>query len=130
LDAKRDWGHAKDYVQAMWMMLQADKPDDFVVATGVTTTVRLLVEKAFAAVNLKITWKGTGVDEVGVDQDGRVLVRIDRAYFRPTEVDLLLGDPTKIKTTLGWGCKVHFDELVKEMVEADIKMCENTYLTW
>jgi len=130
LDAKRDWGHAKDYVQAMWLMLQAEKPDDFVVATGETTPVRTFVEKAFAVVDIKITWKGHGLDEVGVDQNGRVLVRVDPAYFRPTEVDLLLGDPKKIKTNLGWKPHVTIDELVKEMVEADLKMCDIEYLTW
>jgi len=130
LDSKRDWGHAKDYVQAMWMMLQHDKPEDFVVATGETYTVRLFVEKAFAIVGLQIKWSGSGVKEVGIDQNGRTLVRIDEAYFRPTEVDLLLGNPTKIKRELGWKTDVHFDELVKEMVEADIQMCTRTYLTW
>jgi len=127
LDAKRDWGHAKDYVYAMWLMLQADKPDDFVVSTGETHTVRSFVEKAFAIVDIKITWKGKGVDEVGMDENGRVVVRIDAEYFRPTEVDLLLGNPQKIKSQLNWQSKVTFDELVREMVEADLSECDKTH---
>jgi len=130
LDSKRDWGHAKDYVYAMWLMLQRDEADDFVVASGETHTVRSFVEKAFAHVGMTITWKGKGLDEVGEDQNGRVVVRVDPAYFRPTEVDLLLGDPTKIKAKLGWKCNVTLDELVKEMMDADLKMCEQEYLTW
>lgn len=121
LDSKRDWGHAKDYVEAMWLMLQADKPQDYVVSTGETHSVREFVEKSFAVVGLKITWEGKGVDEIGKDQNGRVLVRVDPKYFRPTEVDLLLGNPAKIKKELKWECKVGFQQLVKEMVEADIK---------
>jgi len=130
LDAKRDWGHAKDYVEAMWLMLQADKPDDFVVSTGETHTVRSFVEKAFECVGRKITWEGTGKDEVGRDQHKEIVVRVDEKYFRPTEVDLLLGDPTKIKKTLGWECRVTFGELVKEMMEADKLEAKNTYLKW
>jgi len=129
LDAKRDWGHAKDYVYAMWLMLQADKPDDFVVSTGETHTVREFVEKAFLAVDMKITWKGKGENEVG-ESNGRVVVKIDPKYFRPTEVDLLLGSPEKIKRELKWEFKVTFDELVREMVEADLKECEKTHLKW
>jgi GDPmannose 4,6-dehydratase len=128
IDAKRDWGHAKDYVEAMWLMLQAEKPDDFVVSTGETHTVREFVEKAFAEVGFTVKWEGSGVNEVGKDQNGNVIVRIDPKYFRPTEVDLLLGDPTKIKTHLKWRCKVGFDALVKEMVAADLKDCDATYL--
>jgi len=126
IDAKRDWGHARDYVEGMWMMLQVDKPDDYVLATGETHTVREFVEKAFACVGTTIAWKGpTGtVDEIGVDTNDtdRVLVRIDPRYFRPTEVDLLLGDPTKAKDKLGWVAKTSFDDLVKEMVQADLDM--------
>ena len=125
IDAKRDWGHARDYVEGMWMMLQQDKPDDFVLATGETHTVREFVEKAFAAVGTTIIWKGpTGtVDEIGVDAEDetRELVKIDPQYFRPTEVDLLLGDPTKAKNTFGWTAKTSFQDLITEMVEADLE---------
>ena len=130
LDSKRDWGHAKDYVRAMWMMLQADKPVDYVVGTGETHSVREFVEKAFAAVDMEISWEGEGVDEVGKDQDGNVVVRVDKRYFRPTEVDLLLSDPTKIKEELGWECTVKFEELVKEMVQADYETAAHTNLKW
>merc|ERR1739844_731262 len=124
IDAKRDWGHARDYVEGMWMMLQQEKPDDYVLATGETHTVRSFVEKAFKVVGTEIKWKGpTGtVDEIGVDaaDESRVLVKIDPRYFRPTEVDLLLGDPTKSKEVIGWVAKTSFPDLVKEMVEADL----------
>jgi GDPmannose 4,6-dehydratase len=126
LDAKRDWGHARDYVEGMWMMLQQDEPDDYVLATGETHSVREFVEKAFAAADITLVWKGEcgTVNEIGVDANDEscVLVRIDERYFRPTEVDLLLGDPTKAKTKLGWTSKTSFDELVREMVEEDIKI--------
>jgi GDPmannose 4,6-dehydratase len=126
IDSKRDWGHARDYVEGMWRMLQQDEPDDYVLATGETHTVREFIEKAFACVGTTIKWTGpTGtVDEIGVDADdeSHVLVKIDPRYFRPTEVDLLLGDPTKAKTTLGWTSSTSFDELVREMVEEDVKM--------
>jgi GDPmannose 4,6-dehydratase len=130
IDAKRDWGHAKDYVVAMWMMLQSKEPVDYVVSTGETHSVREFVEKAFKTVGRTVTWSGKGVDEVGKDQDGKIIVRIDPKYFRPTEVDLLLGDPSKIKKELGWKCDVHFEQLVKEMVEADVKDCEVSFLKW
>lgn len=130
LDAKRDWGHAKDYVEAMWMMMQTDEPDDFVVATGETFKVRDFVERAFACVNIKITWQGEGVNEVGMDENKRILVRVDPKYFRPTEVDLLIGDPKKIMSKLGWKPKVSIDQLVKEMVEADVRDCDAQYLRW
>lgn len=120
MDAKRDWGHAREYVEGMWRMLQQEKPDDFVLATGVTTTVRDFVELAFAEVGRAIRWQGSGIDEVGVDQNGEVLVKIDARYFRPTEVDLLLGDPTKAEKILGWKTMIALPELVKEMVAADI----------
>lgn len=120
LDAKRDWGHARDYVQAMWMMLQADTPDDYVVGTGVTQTVRLLVERSFYHVGKSVTWQGEGVNEVGVDEKGAVVVRIDPAYFRPTEVDLLHSDPRKINTKLGWSTQITFDQLVQEMIQSDL----------
>jgi len=119
MDAKRDWGHAREYVEGMWRMLQQETPEDFVLATGVTTTVREFVELAFAEVGRTITWQGKGEDEIGVDQDGRVLVKIDPRYFRPTEVDLLLGNPTKAERILGWKAKITLAELVKEMVAAD-----------
>lgn len=126
LDAKRDWGHARDYVEGMWMMLQTDHGDDYVLATGETHTVREFVEKAFGVVDMQIQWKGpTGtVEEYAVDaQDPeRVLVRIDPRYFRPTEVDLLLGDPTKAKEKLGWVSKTSFDDLILEMVQSDLRM--------
>ena len=126
LDAKRDWGHARDYVEGMWMMLQQDKADDYVLATGETHTVREFVEKAFKNAGITIKWKGPEgtVEEMGVDSldEDRVLVKIDPAYFRPTEVDLLLGDPTKAKESFGWSSKTSFDDLVKEMVEADLAM--------
>lgn len=123
LDCQRDWGHARDYVEAMWLMLQQDEPEDFVVATGKTYSVRAFVEAAFAVVGCKIVWEGAGVDEVGRDANTlKILVRVNPKYFRPTEVDLLLGDATKAKEKLGWTPKVTFDELVKEMVEADLAL--------
>jgi len=126
IDAKRDWGHARDYVELMWTMLQQEVSDDYVIATGETHTVKEFVEKSFAVVGTSITWSGTGVDEIGTDaaNPDRVLVRIDPQYFRPTEVELLLGDPTKSKEKLGWQPKVLFEDLVKEMTLADIKMIE------
>ena len=131
IDAKRDWGHARDYVEMMWMMLQQEKPDDYVVATGETTAVRTFIELAFDVVGITVRWKGKGVDEVGYDAKDpeRVLVRIDPKYFRPTEVELLIGDPTKAKQKLGWTPKVKMEELCREMVEADIKLVEKGDLT-
>ena len=130
LDSKRDWGHARDYVEGMWMMLQQEEPDDFVLATGETHTVREFVEKAFGHVGITIKWTGPfgTVDEIGVDaaDESRVLVRVDPRYFRPTEVDLLLGDPTKAKNKFGWTAKTSFDDLVKEMVLEDVKMVKGT----
>jgi len=130
IDAKRDWGHARDYVEGMWKMLQEETSDDYVLATGETHTVREFVEKAFAVVGTTVAWKGpTGtVDEIGVDADNEenVIVRIDPRYFRPTEVELLLGDPTKAKEKLGWTSSTSFADLVKEMVEEDVKMLNGT----
>jgi GDPmannose 4,6-dehydratase len=120
IDAKRDWGHAKDYVYGMWLMLQHHIPTDYVLATGETHTVREFIERAFKVVDLHITWRGHGVDEEGVDQYGRVLIRIDPKYFRPTEVELLLGNPEKVKTELGWKHIITFQGLIEEMVHADI----------
>ncbi|KAL1915388.1 uncharacterized protein VTP21DRAFT_6846 [Calcarisporiella thermophila] len=123
LDAKRDWGHARDYIEGMWLMLQQDKPEDFVLATGETHTVREFVEKAFAVVGTTIVWEGEGVDEVGRDKEtGAIRVRVDTKYFRPAEVELLLGDPAKANRLLGWKRKVTFDELVIEMVKADLEL--------
>ena len=119
LDARRDWGFAGDYVHAMWLMLQADIPDDYVVATGETHSVREFCEIAFDQVGLPITWEGTGPHERGIDPSGREVVRIDPRYFRPAEVDLLLGDPTKAHKELGWEPAVRFGALVQMMVEAD-----------
>jgi GDPmannose 4,6-dehydratase len=121
LDATRDWGHARDYVEGMWLMLQQVEPDDYVLATGESHMVREFVEKAFALIGRKIVWRGSGKDEQGVNAaNGRVLVEIDKRYFRPTEVDSLLGDPSKAEAKLGWKHKTTFDVLVKEMVEADL----------
>lgn len=129
LNAKRDWGHAKDYVEAMWMMLQADEPDDFVVATGETHSVREFVDAAFSEVGISMKWEGEGLDEKGIDAaSGKVLVHIDPRYFRPTEVEFLLGDPTKAKEKLGWEPKVKFVDLVKEMVREDLKDAERDEL--
>ncbi|MDZ7877822.1 MAG: GDP-mannose 4,6-dehydratase [Saprospiraceae bacterium] len=130
IDAKRDWGHAKDYVEAMWRILQQDKPEDFVIATGVTTTVRDFISMAFAEAGIKIAFYGEGINEKGVVVDcsnsemdvaiGSEVVAIDPRYFRPTEVELLIGDPTKANTKLGWTPKYALIDLVREMVEADI----------
>jgi len=123
LDSKRDWGHARDYVEAMWMMLQQDKPEDYVIATGETHTVREFVELAFGEVGRQIAWRGAGTQEQGVDaKTGQVLVSIDPRYFRPTEVDYLHGDPAKARSKLGWKHKVSFRELVAEMVVDDLKV--------
>jgi GDPmannose 4,6-dehydratase len=122
LDAKRDWGFARDYVEAMWLMLQQDKPDDFVIATGKTHSVREFVELAFREVGIEIGWQGEGVNEAGVDSEtGEVLIEIDPRYFRPTEVDILIGDPSKASEKLGWEAKIQFEELVKMMVKEDMK---------
>ena len=121
LDALRDWGHARDYAEGMWMILQQTEPDDYVLATGEKHSVREFVEKAFAQVNWRIEWRGSGIEEKGIDaQSGRVLIEVDANYFRPTEVDLLVGDPSKARRRLGWRHKTSFDDLVKEMVEADL----------
>ena len=123
IDAKRDWGHARDYVEGMWRIVQQDSADDFVLATGETHAVREFVELAFAEIGRDIEWRGEGVDEVGLDKaSGDELVAIDPRYFRPTEVDLLLGDPTKAKIILGWAHSTPFTQLVNEMVEADLAL--------
>ena len=121
LDARRDWGHARDYVEGMWRILQQAEPDDYVLATGDAHSVREFVELAFAEIGVRIAWKGKALDEEGLDAtSGRVLVKVDPRYFRPTEVDLLLGDPSKARAKLGWQHKVSFEELVAEMVAADL----------
>jgi GDPmannose 4,6-dehydratase len=128
LDAKRDWGHARDYVDGMWRVLQQPKADDYVLATGEAHSVREFVELAFGHVGRKIEWRGKGADEKGRDaKTGEVLVEVDRRYFRPTEVDLLLGDPTKARERLGWQHKTTFVELVREMVKADLVEVEREY---
>ncbi|MBI3235248.1 MAG: GDP-mannose 4,6-dehydratase [Bacteroidetes bacterium] len=146
LDAKRDWGHAKDYIEAMWLILQQDKPDDYVIATGITTTVRDFIKMAFAEAGITMAFKNEGVNEVGyiesIDvekqstlglknnlQVGQELVAVDPAYFRPTEVDLLIGDPTKSKTKLGWTPKYNLESLVADMMQSDLKLvAKDSYL--
>ena len=123
LNSQRDWGHARDYVEGMWLMLQQERADDYVLATGEMHTVREFVQQAFLQVGRVIRWQGTGADELGVDAaSGAVLVRIDPRYFRPTEVEQLLGDPAKARTKLGWQHKTTFPELVAEMVQRDLKV--------
>ena len=129
LNAKRDWGFAGDYVEAMWLMLQQDTPDDYVIATGTTTTVRDFVSLAFAELGIDIDWSGTGVDEIGTNRaTGNVIVRVDPRYFRPTEVDLLLGDASKARRILGWAPRITLHELVKMMVESDLKQARRDKL--
>ncbi|WP_029898437.1 GDP-mannose 4,6-dehydratase [Desulfohalovibrio reitneri] len=125
LDAKRDWGHARDYVQMMWLMLQQEEPEDYVIATGEQHSVREFVELAAAEVGYDIEWRGEGVEEKGYDRrSGKLMVEVDPRYFRPTEVETLLGDPTKAKEKLGWSPKVRFGELVAEMMRADLREAE------
>ncbi len=125
LNSKRDWGHAKDYVEGMWLMLQQEKPQDFVLATGKTYAVREFVEMAFKEVDIEIEWKGKDKDEKGYNKaTGDIIIEVDAKYFRPTEVDLLIGDPTKAKEEMGWEHKYNLQELVSEMVQADIKNFE------
>jgi GDPmannose 4,6-dehydratase len=127
-DARRDWGHARDFVRAMWMMLQQPQPEDFVIATGEQHSVREFVAAAAAELGLRITWKGSGKDEKGHDPEGRCIVAVDPRYFRPTEVDSLLGDAAKAKARLGWTPEVTFQELVAEMVHADLRSAERDAL--
>ncbi|WP_458405212.1 GDP-mannose 4,6-dehydratase [Methanobrevibacter sp.] len=126
LDAKRDWGFARDYVECMWLILQADAPDDFVIATGEMHSVREFVDIAFNEVGIELRWEGSGIDEKGIDsKTGEVLVKVDERFFRPAEVDQLLGNPTKAKETLGWNpTKTSFEELVKIMVQSDLEYVE------
>jgi GDPmannose 4,6-dehydratase len=125
LDAKRDWGHARDYVEMQWLMLQQDAPDDYVIATGVQYSVRQFVTTAARHANIEIDWRGEGIGEKGYDsRSGACLVEVDPRYFRPTEVETLLGDPTKAKTKLGWQPKISFDELVSEMMQNDLELAQ------
>jgi GDPmannose 4,6-dehydratase len=122
LNSLRDWGHAKDYVEAMWLMLQQDEPDDFVIATGVQHSIRELIELSFSQVGIEIEWAGEGISEVGINRlTQQPVIEIDPAYFRPTEVETLLGDSTKAKLKFGWEPKITFEELIKEMVVEDLK---------
>ena len=126
LDAKRDWGHSKDYVRAMWLMLQQDAPDDYVIATNETRTVREFVEIAFAHVGIEIAWQGSGTDEIGVDRKtGKTVVTINPQFFRPAEVDVLLGNPAKAETVLGWKREISFSDLVERMVKNDLALVEH-----
>jgi len=123
LDAKRDWGHARDYVEGMWLMLQQPKPDDYVLATGETYSVRQFIECAFSVVGKAIEWRGAGVDEIGIDKaTGETLVAIDPRYFRPTEIDILVGDASKARARLGWKHRVSFKDLVADMVGSDLRL--------
>lgn len=138
IDSKRDWGHAKDYVEAMWLMLQQDKPEDFVISTGITTSVRDFIKLAFAEVGVTLEFKGNGVDEIAIVSEshnsdfafkkGEIVIKIDPNYFRPTEVDLLIGDNSKAKAKLGWKPKYNLEMLVKEMMEADLKIFQKEKL--
>lgn len=128
LDALRDWGHAKDYVEMQWLMLQQDTAEDFVIATGVQYSVREFVNAAANKLDIKIQWEGTGVDEKGYSKDGKCIVQVDSRYFRPTEVETLLGDPSKAKQKLGWVPKISFNELVSEMVKEDYKSAQRDEL--
>ncbi len=120
---KRDWGHSKDYVYAMWLMLQQNEADDYVIATNETRTVREFVEAAFSKVNITVEWTGIGVDEVGKDKEtGKVIAKINKNFFRPAEVDILLGNPEKAEKTLGWKRDISFDELVERMVKNDMEL--------
>jgi len=126
IEARRDWGYAAEYVEAMWLMLQQDEPDDYVAATGEMHSVREFIEKAFAHTGLTIEWEGTGVDEIGrARETGKTVVRMDKRYYRPTEVDQLLGDATKAREQLGWQPTVKFDELVSIMTEGDLRLLDN-----
>lgn len=128
MNALRDWGHAKDYVEMQWLMLQQERAEDFVIATGIQYSVRQFVEVAAAEMGIEVRWEGEGIDEVGYDQHGNTIVRVDPRYFRPTEVETLLGDPTMAHAKLGWKPRVSFDELVQEMVREDLKIAERDAL--
>ncbi len=128
LDAKRDWGHARDYVEMQWLMLQQEKPQDFVIATGQQFSVRDFIRRCAEQLELGLTWQGTGVDEKALDSDGNVVVAVDPRYFRPTEVETLLGDASKAKRELGWTPRTSFDELVREMVQSDLESAQRDAL--
>ena len=128
LDAKRDWGHARDYIEMQWLMLQQEKPQDFVIATGEQYSVREFVQRCAALLEMNLTWSGVGVDEKATDASGKVIVAVDKRYFRPTEVETLLGDPSKAKRELGWVPRTSFDELVREMVESDLQAAKRDAL--
>ena len=129
LDARRDWGHARDYVEAAWLMLQQDKPDDYVIASGEQYSVRDFVSAAAGELKMPLRWEGEGVDERGFDAEGNCVVAVDPKYFRPTEVDLLIGDATKARTKLGWAPKYQLQDLVTDMMQSDIKvMQKESYL--
>jgi GDPmannose 4,6-dehydratase len=128
LDALRDWGHAKDYVEMQWLMLQQDQPEDFVIASGVQYSVRQFVEISAKELGISIKWKGKGIEEKGYDDTGKCIVKVDPRYFRPTEVETLLGDPSKAKQKLGWSPKITFHEMVTEMVREDLKSAERDEL--
>ena len=128
LDAKRDWGHARDYIEIQWLMLQREKPEDFVIATGEQHSVREFVERCATLLDLELTWSGSGVDEKAFGPDGKVIVAVDPRYFRPTEVDALLGDASKANRELGWSPRTTFDELVREMVESDLQAAKRDAL--
>jgi len=129
LDSLRDWGHARDFVEAMWLMLQQDEPDDFVIATGRQNSVREFIEFGGAELDMDIEWNGKGVDEIGIDRNtGKQIVAVDQRYFRPTEVETLLGDPSKAKKVLGWEAKISVDQLVREMVATDLEAAKRDAL--
>jgi len=126
LNAKRDWGHAKDFVEGMWLMLQHNEPDDFVLATGITTTIREFTELSFAELDIPIEWSGSGINEVGKNaKSGKIIISIDPAYFRPTEVDLLVGDYSKAKEMLGWSPKFNLEQLISDMIKFDLDQANN-----
>ncbi|NRT90793.1 GDP-mannose 4,6-dehydratase [Clostridium beijerinckii] len=125
MDSKRDWGHSKDYVKAMWLMLQQNVADDYVIATNETRTVREFIETAFAHVDIKVKWQGSGVDEIGINEaTGKIIVKINPKFFRPAEVDILIGDPAKAESKLGWEREISFSQLVERMVANDMKLVE------
>jgi GDPmannose 4,6-dehydratase len=128
LNAKRDWGHARDYVEMQWLMLQQDKPQDYVIATGEQHSVREFVQRCATLLDLDLVWEGSGIDEKAMDKNGNTIVAVDSRYFRPTEVETLLGDPNKARRELGWTPRTPFADLVREMVEADLKTAQRDAL--